>query len=143
MRSEPAVSAVICFLDAERFLREAIHSVWAQTFTDWELLLVDDGSRDGGRAIALEMLAQCPDRMRLLEHPGRDNRGISASRNLALRAARGRYVAFLDADDVWLPEKLERQVALCDKPGHLRRCTDLVLMGRHACARDEFECPGR
>ena len=114
MRNEPAVSAVICFLDAERFLREAIHSVWAQTFTDWELLLVDDGSTDGGRAIALEMLAQRPDRMHLLEHPGRDNRGISASRNLALQAARGRYVAFLDADDVWLPEKLERQFALLE-----------------------------
>ncbi|HZM16768.1 MAG TPA: glycosyltransferase [Candidatus Krumholzibacteria bacterium] len=114
MRRAPTVSAVICFLDAERFLREAIRSVWAQTFTDWELLLVDDGSRDGGHEIAQEMLSQRPEQMRLLEHPGRENRGISASRNLALREARGRYVAFLDADDVWLPEKLERQVALLD-----------------------------
>ena len=114
MRSAPAVSVVICFLDAERFLREAIQSVWTQTCTDWELLLVDDGSQDGGRALALEMLAQRPDRMRLLEHPENENRGISASRNLALRAASGRYVAFLDADDVWLPEKLERQVALLE-----------------------------
>ncbi len=114
MSRTPTVSAVICFLDAERFLREAIESVWAQTFTDWELLLVDDGSTDGGHEIAQERLSQRPDRMRLLQHPGRENRGISASRNLALREARGLYVAFLDADDVWLPEKLERQVALLD-----------------------------
>jgi glycosyltransferase involved in cell wall biosynthesis/SAM-dependent methyltransferase len=110
----PAVSAVICFLDAERFLREAIGSVYAQGFPDWELLLVDDGSRDGSRAIAEAAARERPERVRVLEHPGRANRGISASRNLGLRAARGRYLAFLDADDVWLPDKLERQVALLE-----------------------------
>jgi hypothetical protein len=114
MTSEPAVSVVICFLDAERFLREAIASVFAQTFEDWELLFVDDGSRDASRAIGEETRALRPGRVRILEHPGGENRGISASRNLALQEARGRYVAFLDADDVWLPEKLERQVALLE-----------------------------
>jgi glycosyltransferase involved in cell wall biosynthesis len=114
MSGEPVVSVVICFLDAERFLREAIESVFAQTFRDWELLLVDDGSRDRGAAIAEETAAAHPDRVRLLAHPGRENRGISASRNLGLAEARGRFLAFLDADDVWLPEKLERQVALLE-----------------------------
>jgi glycosyltransferase involved in cell wall biosynthesis/SAM-dependent methyltransferase len=114
MTREPAVSVAICFLDAGRFLREAIESVFAQTFEDWEILLVDDGSRDGSREIAEAARALCPERIHVLEHPGRENRGISASRNLALGQARGRLLAFLDADDVWLPEKLERQVALLD-----------------------------
>ena len=114
MNSEPTVSVVICFLDAERFLREAIESVFAQSFGDWELLLVDDGSRDRGPEIAREAATARPDRVRLLAHPERENRGISASRNLGLAEARGRYVAFLDADDVWLPEKLERQVGLLE-----------------------------
>jgi GT2 family glycosyltransferase/SAM-dependent methyltransferase len=114
MTREPTVSVAICFLDAERFLREAIESVFAQTFDDWEILLVDDGSRDRSREIADLARTLRPDRVRILEHPGRANRGISASRNLALAEARGRLLAFLDADDVWLPEKLERQVALLD-----------------------------
>jgi glycosyltransferase involved in cell wall biosynthesis len=114
MTSEPTVSVVICFLDAERFLGEAIESVFAQSFEDWEILFVDDGSRDRSREIAGLAQAMRPDRVRILEHPGRVNRGISASRNLGLAEARGRMLAFLDADDVWLPEKLERQVALLD-----------------------------
>ena len=111
MSTPPAVTVVICFLDAERFLGEALESVFAQTSADWELVLVDDGSRDGSEQIAEAARSKHPDRVRLLAHPERENRGISASRNLGLAAARGRFVAFLDADDVWLPEKLERQVA--------------------------------
>jgi glycosyltransferase involved in cell wall biosynthesis/SAM-dependent methyltransferase len=114
MTSEPGVSVVICCLDGERFLREAIESVFAQSYDDWEILFVDDGSRDGSRRIAEEAAARRPGRIRILEHPGRANRGISASRNLALEHARGRLLAFLDADDVWLPGKLEAQVALLD-----------------------------
>lgn len=114
MNREPVVSVVICFLDAERFLRDAVASVFAQTFDDWELLLVDDGSRDRSRAFACEVVRAHPERVRVLEHPGRENRGISASRNRGLADARGRYVAFLDADDVWLPEKLARQVELLE-----------------------------
>jgi len=110
----PTVSVLICFLDAERFLSEALASVYAQTFDDWELLLIDDGSRDGSTAIAGQAASAREDRVRVLTHPGRENRGISASRNLGIREARGRYLAFLDADDVWLPDKLERQVAVLD-----------------------------
>src|SRR6185369_4754962 len=97
---------------AERFIEEAIASVFAQTYPHWELLLVDDGSTDGGTAIARGYAARHPDRVRYLEHPGHANRGMSASRNLGIAAARGAYVAFLDADDTWLPGKLTAQVAL-------------------------------
>lgn len=106
----PAVSIVVPFFDAGRFLAEAIDSVLAQSFDSWELLLVDDGSRDDGPEIATAATNRHPDRVRLLRHPGGENRGVCASRNLGARAARADLVALLDADDVWLPEKLAHQV---------------------------------
>jgi glycosyltransferase involved in cell wall biosynthesis len=106
------VSAIIIFLDAERWLAEAINSVRGQSLSEWELLLVDDGSRDGSSALARTEAARRPDRIRYLRHRGRANRGMSAARNLGLRHARGDTVAFCDADDVWLPGKLARQHAL-------------------------------
>jgi glycosyltransferase involved in cell wall biosynthesis len=106
------VSTIIIFLDGERFIEEAIASVFAQTYPHWELLLVDDGSTDGSSAIARRLAEKHPDRVRYLEHPGHANRGMSASRNLGISAARGTYVGFLDADDTWLPAKLAEQVPL-------------------------------
>lgn len=107
----PRVTVVVIFLDEERFLGEAIASVRAQTFADWELVLVDDGSRDRSSEIARASAAADPERVRHLRHPGGANRGMSASRNLGLAHARGEYVAFLDADDVWRAGKLEEQLA--------------------------------
>jgi glycosyltransferase involved in cell wall biosynthesis len=106
------VSVIIIFLNAGKFIREAIDSVFAQTHRDWELLLVDDGSTDASTAIAHEYVARHPDRVRYFEHPGHVNRGMSATRNLGIRHARGAFIALLDADDLWLPMKLERQLAL-------------------------------
>ena len=110
----PRVSAIIIFLNGERFIAEAIDSVIAQTFTDWELILVDDGTTDGATAIAQHYAAEHPDRIRYIEHPGHENRGMSASRNAGIRAARGEFVAFLDADDIWLPRRLDVHVAALD-----------------------------
>jgi glycosyltransferase involved in cell wall biosynthesis len=109
--NKPMVSVVIIFLDEEQFIREAIESVLAQGYEHWELLLVDDGSRDGSANIARGYQAAVAGRVRVLTHKDRQNRGMSASRNLGLMHATGDYVSFLDADDVWLPEKLEQQVA--------------------------------
>ncbi|MDX6504082.1 MAG: hypothetical protein QOE29_1207 [Gaiellaceae bacterium] len=111
--SAPRVSVVTIFFQAERFLEEAIQSVLAQTFPDWELILVDDGSTDGGSAIAQCYAEQDP-RIRVVTHPDRENRGMSASRNLGVAEGTGELVAFLDADDTWFPPKLEEQVALAD-----------------------------
>ena len=111
---EPEVSVVLIFFNEERFLEEAIDSVFAQTRRDWELLLVDDGSTDASGGIARRVAEGWPGRVRYLEHPGHSNLGRSAARNLGLQHARGRFVAFLDGDDVWLPRKLERQTALMD-----------------------------
>ena len=114
MTTRPRVSVVLIFLDAEEFIREAIQSVADQTVANWELLLVDDGSTDGSTEMARRYSTEDPARIRLLQHPGGVNRGMSASRNLGLREARGEFVTFLDADDVYLPEKLERQSELLD-----------------------------
>lgn len=113
--SRPRVSIVTPFLDAGPFIAEAIESVLAQTSREWELLLVDDGSSDGSSDIARRYASQLPDRIRCLAHPGGGNRGASASRNLAIRHASGEYLAFLDADDVYLPRKLEEQVRILDE----------------------------
>jgi glycosyltransferase involved in cell wall biosynthesis len=113
--NEPLVSVIMIFLDAERFIEEAVESVFAQTYPHWELLLVDDGSRDGSTAIAKTLAQGHPSRVRYLEHTGHVNRGMSASRNLGLNASRGAYVAFLDADAVYLPERLARHVDLLER----------------------------
>jgi glycosyltransferase involved in cell wall biosynthesis len=109
--SGSVVSVVLICFNAEEFIREAIESVLAQTYSNWELLLVDDGSTDASLAVAQWYARKYPERVRYLEHAGHQNRGMSASRNVGIANARGEFIAFVDADDVWLPHKLERQVA--------------------------------
>jgi glycosyltransferase involved in cell wall biosynthesis len=112
------VSVVMIFLNAEPFIEEAIQSVISQTHDHWELLLIDDGSSDASAGIARQYASQAPQKIRYLQHEGGENRGMSASRNLGTREARGEFIAFLDADDVWLPNKLTEQVALLQsQPG--------------------------
>jgi len=115
MLKKPLVSVVLIFLDAGEFLADAINSVFEQTYEHWELLLVDDGSTDGSTELARKVAREHPQRVTYVEHPEHANRGPSASRNAGLRDARGEYVAFLDADDVWQPHKLTEQVAILEK----------------------------
>jgi glycosyltransferase involved in cell wall biosynthesis len=110
----PTVSVVMIHHQAERFIDEAIASVRAQTIADWELLVVDDGSTDGSAAIVARHAAADPARLRALAHPGGGNRGMAAARNLGMAAARGRAIAFLDADDLWRPERLARHLTALD-----------------------------
>jgi glycosyltransferase involved in cell wall biosynthesis len=100
------------FFNEEKFLPVAIESVFAQTYENWELLLVDDGSTDRSTEIAVRHAEHWPEKVRYLDHDGHCNRGASAARNLGISHAKGEYVAFLDADDVWLPHKLEHQVEI-------------------------------
>jgi glycosyltransferase involved in cell wall biosynthesis len=100
------------FFNAEKFFQESIESVFAQTYDHWELLLVDDGSTDASTQIALHYAKKYPERVFYLTHVGHQNRGMSASRNLGIQHAKGEYIAFLDADDVWLQPKLAQQIAL-------------------------------
>jgi glycosyltransferase involved in cell wall biosynthesis len=112
MNSLPLVSCVIIFLNGEKFIEEAIQSVFAQTYSHWELFLVDDGSTDQSTDIAHRYAEQFPLKVRYLEHENHQNRGMSASRNLGIRHSQGAYIALLDADDIWLPDKLQHQVSV-------------------------------
>src|SRR5262245_30409625 len=112
--SEPKVSVVMIFFNAERFIGEAIDSILAQTYSSWELMLVDDGSADGSTEIAKSYARRYPAKIVYLEHEQHRNQGMSASRNLGIHYCTGKHIAFLDSDDVWLPHKLERQVAIIE-----------------------------
>ena len=114
MKNKPLVTVITIFLNAERFLEEAIENVVGQSYTEWELLLVDDGSTDSSAEIALRYANQYPQQVRYLQHADHENLGKSTSRNLGISEARGEYIAFLDADDVWMSEKLEQQVEILD-----------------------------
>jgi glycosyltransferase involved in cell wall biosynthesis len=104
------ISVIMIFLDEENFIEEAIRSVFTQSYEDWELILVDDGSTDRSSQIARTYAQQNYARVRYLEHPQHENRGMSVSRNFGIRASRGKYLSFLDADDLWLSGKLHEHV---------------------------------
>lgn len=111
-KQPPLVSVITCFLNVEKFLAEMIQSVLAQDYTNWELILVDDGSTDNSTAIAQKYAADFPNKIFYHEHPGHTNKGASASRNVAIRLAKGEFLTFLDGDDVFLPQFLSQQINL-------------------------------
>jgi glycosyltransferase involved in cell wall biosynthesis len=115
----PTVSVVMPVYNGRRYLTEAVQSILGQTFADFELIVVDDGSTDGSAEMA-EAFARRDGRMRTLRA---DHGGVGRARNLGLAEARGEFIAPMDADDVSLPERLEREVAF------LRRRADVVLVG--------------
>lgn len=100
----PIVSIIMPIYNTEIFLGAAIRSVLSQTFSSWELLLLDDESPGEAHLIASQFIDS---RIRYLVHP---NSGPSFTRNRGIRESRGKYIAFLDSDDIWLPEKLEKQM---------------------------------
>ncbi|MGB7539414.1 MAG: glycosyltransferase family A protein [Anaerolineales bacterium] len=112
---DPKISVIIPFLNMRRFLADAVESVYAQTEADWEIILVDDGSDDGGAEAAREYARRDPQRVRALMPEPSTPHGASAARNRGLKIARGEYIAFLDADDIWLPDKLERQLGILEE----------------------------
>lgn len=110
MPSAPVVSVIMPAYNVSQYIGAAIDSVLAQTFTDYEIIIVNDGSSD---TVQLE-LAIAPYRERVI-YMTQENRGCGAARNAALRAARGRYAALLDCDDIWEPEYLSVQVGILDR----------------------------
>jgi len=112
---QPLVSIVLIFLNEEKFIADAVESVFNQTYKNWELILVDDGSQDKSTEMAKRWAADNKDKVFYFDHPGHTNQGMSASRNLGFKKAKGSLIAFVDADDVWLAIKLEEQVEVLNE----------------------------
>ncbi|MGD2109073.1 MAG: glycosyltransferase family 2 protein [Phycisphaerae bacterium] len=107
--SQPTVSVIVPTYNRKGLLPRALDSIIAQTVPDWEIVLVDDGSTDGTECVAAAYADRLGDRLVYIRQK---NRGASAARNTGIDSSRGRYIAFLDSDDEFLPNKLERQLAM-------------------------------
>lgn len=108
---KPTVSINLCCYNSERYLRETLNSIVNQTYKDWELIIINDGSSDSTESIVREYI----DRGYPIVYHHQENRGLGYSRNEALKRSQGEYIAFIDHDDLWLPEKLEKQMPLFQK----------------------------
>lgn len=115
------VSIITPLYNGERFLAQTIESVLAQTYSDWEMLIINDGSTDGSEALALSY-AEKDDRIHVYSQP---NGGSASARNHGIRRAKGRYIALLDSDDLWEPWFIEQQLNLL----HHHRCQ--LVYGAH------------
>lgn len=108
------VSVITTIYNSEKFIAQAIESVQSQSYPNWEMVITDDCSNDNGTRI-VESYAYKDPRIRLLRLD--ENVGPGVSRNNSIRNANGQYIAFLDSDDLWLPDKLERQIAKMKETG--------------------------
>ena len=111
MAETPRVSVIVPTYNRAELLPRAVQSVLSQDFTDLELLIVDDGSTDNTAEVVRELQAQ-DDRVRYLKL--QENRGVGFARDIGLRYSHGEFIAWIDADDIWLPGKLEKQVEALD-----------------------------
>ena len=122
----PLVTVIMPLYNSARHVREAIESVRAQTLGSWELCVTDDCSTDGSVDIVAK-IADEDSRVRLFRQ--KSNQGAAAARNVSLENSRGRYIAYLDADDVWAPEKLEHQIGFMERGGHGFSCASYEVIG--------------
>ncbi|HOI53885.1 MAG TPA: glycosyltransferase [Phycisphaerae bacterium] len=134
MSASPAVSVIVPVYNGERFLRQTLDSILAQTFHDYEIVAVDDGSSDGSRAI----LESYGDRVRVFTQK---NLGAPSARNRAIGEARGQWIAFLDHDDTWEPDKLEFQMSAARPDDDLIHAEARVIDGSGAIIKDAFSHP--
>lgn len=128
----PLISCIIPTYNGEKFLREAIDSILEQTYWPIEIIVADDGSKDGTAAVAKSY----GDPVRFITQ---ETAGPAATRNLGIQAAKGEFLAFLDADDLWHPEKLERQFAHFQEQPKLDLCVTYAQMFWPEDLKDEAE----
>jgi teichuronic acid biosynthesis glycosyltransferase TuaG len=118
---ENLVSIIMPTYNCADFIEESIRSAQAQTMTRWELIVMDDCSTDDTRE-RVERMGR--EDARIQYHRLAENSGAAVARTEAMRLAKGNYIAFLDSDDLWMPEKLERQIAFMESNGYRFSCTD-------------------
>lgn len=124
------VSIITPVYNAEKYIGSAIDSILAQTYNDWEIVLVDDCSTDNSSAI----IASYGNSERIKYHKRDINEGAAVARNTALKLATGRYVAFLDSDDIWKPLKLEKQLAFMKDKDAAISCTALECIDENGAS---------
>ena len=120
MKNNGLVSVIMPSYNMAKYIAESIESIMNQTYPYWELIIVDDCSTDNTDSVVENYLSDT--RIRYLKNE--NNSGAAISRNYALREAKGKWIAFLDSDDVWLPEKLETQIAFMLENDYKFTCTD-------------------
>ncbi|HQH27009.1 MAG TPA: glycosyltransferase [Oligoflexia bacterium] len=130
------ISVVIAAYNAESYLEAAVSSVLAQDVAGLEVVIVDDGSSDGTPELICRLCADS--RVRSLQHPGGVNRGPSCSRELGVHAAKGEYICFLDADDKFLPGKIERQIEAMSRHPRAVMCHTAVRSLEQAASTADF-----
>lgn len=108
---KPTVSVNLCCYNSEKYLRETLQSVVEQTYKDWELVIINDGSSDSTESIISEYIKHGYP----VIYQYQENKGLGASRNEALKLSQGEFIAFIDHDDIWMPTKLEKQMPLFER----------------------------
>jgi glycosyltransferase involved in cell wall biosynthesis len=103
----PKVSVVIPVYNSDKYIEETLDSVLSQTYTDFEVIVVDDGSEDKTPSIVKQYQVKYPEKVKLIQ---KENGGPASARNMGIKVARGEFIAFNDSDDLWLPSKLEKQL---------------------------------
>lgn len=123
--TSPAVTICIPAFKARAFIGETLASIRAQTFADWEAIIIEDGSDDGTEAIVRDFAKTVTQHVHFERHPA--NRGLPATRNTAIARARGQWIALIDSDDLWTPHHLEHAVAAARSSGAELIHTGVVL----------------
>jgi len=130
----PKVSINLCCYNSEKYLRETLDSVVNQTYKNWELVIINDGSSDSTESIVYEYI----NRGYPIAYHYQENRGLGYSRNEALKRSRGKLVAFIDHDDIWLPEKLEKQLLFFQNPNVGLVYSDALYFNDRGYAKRQF-----
>ncbi|MBS9767326.1 MAG: glycosyltransferase family 2 protein [Flavobacteriaceae bacterium] len=132
------VSIIMPLYNCEKYIAETINSVLLQTYTNWELLIVDDCSADNSVEI-VKKFAEKDTRIKLYEFT--NNSGTSNARNKAIKMSKGRYIAFLDSDDIWLPEKLAKQIAFMEETNTALSYTAYTVIDEKSNEKGKFIPP--
>ncbi len=139
MRAEPLVSVIMPAYNCELYIEKAIRSVMDQSFVDWELIVIDDGSKDSTRNI-IGRLASEDDRIIFM--PNEKNIGVANTRNRGIEISRGRYIAFLDSDDIWCTDKLKLQLERLEESGaDLCYCSYSIIDADGGKAKSDYIVP--
>lgn len=129
----PTVSIIMPAYNSGQFIGESIRSVLAQTYKDWELLIADDCSTDNTASIVAAF-----DDPRIHYQRNAHNMGAAQTRNNAIRQAKGRYIAFLDSDDLWTPDKLEKQIAFMETNGYAFTFADYQIINEDGSPQNKI-----